>query len=204
MDRLNWGNYDLIVIDESHNFRNGEGGAGTHKSDGENRYQVLMRKVIRAGRQNEGADAVRNAGQQSISTTCAISLRWLMRAMRTSWISELNTTKSIDEIFRQAQRAFNAWSELKPEQRTTDALLRTLDFDFFEVLDSVTIARSRKHIERYYDTSEIGKFPERLKPISLRPNLTDLNQAIDYNQIYELLSSADAVHLYAFRLHFPQ
>lgn len=101
----------------------------------------------------------------------------------------LNTTKSIDEIFRQAQRAFNAWSELKPEQRTTDALLRTLDFDFFEVLDSVTIARSRKHIERYYDTSEIGKFPERLKPISLRPNLTDLNQAIDYNQIYELLSS---------------
>ena len=67
----------------------------------------------------------------------------------------LNTTKSIDEIFRQAQRAFNAWSELKPEQRTTDALLRTLDFDFFEVLDSVTIARSRKHIERYYDTSEI-------------------------------------------------
>ena len=78
---------------------------------------------------------------------------------------------------------------MKPEQRTTDALLRTLDFDFFEVLDSVTIARSRKHIERYYDTSEIGKFPERLKPISLRPNLTDLNQAIDYNQIYELLSS---------------
>ena len=82
---------------------------------------------------------------------------------------------------------FNAWSKLEPEDRTTDALLRTLDFDFFEVLDSVTIARSRKHIEKYYNTAEIGKFPERLKPISKRPNLTDLNSAINYNQIYEQL-----------------
>lgn len=78
-------------------------------------------------------------------------------------------------------------SKLDPEDRTTDALLRTLDFDFFEVLDSVTIARSRKHIEKYYSTAEIGKFPERLKPISLRPNLTSLESAINYNQIYEQL-----------------
>ena len=99
----------------------------------------------------------------------------------------LNTTKSIDEIFRQAQRAFNAWSELKPEQRTTDALLRTLDFDFFEVLDSVTIARSRKHIQKYYDMADIGTFPTRLKPISLRPHLTDLKEAISYNEIFEQL-----------------
>ncbi len=69
----------------------------------------------------------------------------------------------------------------------TDALLRTLDFDFFEVLDSVTIARSRRHIEKYYDTTEIGKFPTRLKPVSLRPSMTDLNSAINYNQIYEQL-----------------
>lgn len=71
--------------------------------------------------------------------------------------------------------------------RTTDALLRALDFDFFELLDSVTIARSRKHIEKYYDTTEIGKFPERKKPISLRPKLTDLDSAINYNEIYEQL-----------------
>ena len=188
LDRLNWGNYDLIVIDESHNFRNGEGGAGTHKSDGENRYQVLMRKVIRAG--------VKTKVLMLSATPLPPPPYDLRNQLALAYEGDadvmdqrLNTTKSIDEIFRQAQRAFNAWSELKPEQRTTDALLRTLDFDFFEVLDSVTIARSRKHIERYYDTSEIGKFPERLKPISLRPNLTDLNQAIDYNQIYELLSS---------------
>lgn len=188
LDRLNWGNYDLIVIDESHNFRNGEGGAGTHKSDGENRYQVLMRKVIRAGVKTKvlmlSATPVNNRFYD-LRNQLALAYEGDADVMD----QRLNTTKSIDEIFRQAQRAFNAWSELKPEQRTTDALLRTLDFDFFEVLDSVTIARSRKHIERYYDTSEIGKFPERLKPISLCPNLTDLNQAIDYNQIYELLSS---------------
>ena len=176
------------MIDESHNFRNGEGGAGTHKSDGENRYQVLMRKVIRAGVKTKvlmlSATPVNNRFYD-LRNQLALAYEGNADVMD----QRLNTTKSIDEIFRQAQRAFNAWSELKPEQRTTDALLRTLDFDFFEVLDSVTIARSRKHIERYYDTSEIGKFPERLKPISLRPNLTDLNQAIDYNQIYELLSS---------------
>ena len=89
--------------------------------------------------------------------------------------------------FKQAQKAFNAWSKLPQEERTTDALLRTLDFDFFELLDSVTIARSRKHIEKYYDTNEIGKFPERLKPISKCPCLTDLNNAINYNEIYEQL-----------------
>ena len=66
-------------------------------------------------------------------------------------------------------------------------MLRTLDFDFFELLDSVTIARSRKHIEKYYNTNDIGKFPERLKPISVRPCLTDLNNAINYNEIYDQL-----------------
>ena len=72
---------------------------------------------------------------------------------------KLNTTKPIEEIFRQAQTAFNTWSKLEAKERTTDALLRMLDFDFFEVLDSVTIARSRKHIMKYYNTAEIGKFP---------------------------------------------
>ena len=100
---------------------------------------------------------------------------------------KLDTDKTIEEIFKQAQRAFSAWSKLDPEQRTTDKLLRNLDFDFFELLDSVTIARSRKHIEKYYDTAEVGKFPERNKPISLRPQLTDISTAINYNQIYEHL-----------------
>ena len=100
---------------------------------------------------------------------------------------KLNTTKSVDEIFKNAQRAFNTWSKWDPSERTTDNLLKMLDFDFFEVLDSVTIARSRKHIQKYYDTADIGTFPKRLDPIPLRPNLTDLESAISYNQIFEQL-----------------
>ena len=96
---------------------------------------------------------------------------------------KLDTNKSIDDIFKQAQKAFNDWNKLEPEDRTTDELLRMLDFDFFELLDNVTIARSRKHIETYYNTAKIGKFPERNKPISRRPQLTDLNEAINYNEI---------------------
>lgn len=183
LDRLNWGNYDLVVIDESHNFRNG---AGTHANTQENRYVKLMDKVVRAGVKTKvlmlSATPVNNHFSD-LRNQLALAYEGTPELIN----DKLDTTKSIDEIFKQAQRAFTNWSKLEPEDRSTDALLRTLDFDFFEVLDSVTIARSRKHIEKYYDTSEIGKFPERLKPISLRPNLTDLNKAINYNEIYEQL-----------------
>ena len=99
----------------------------------------------------------------------------------------LDLDKSIDVVFANAQRAYAKWAKLEPEERTTERLLDELSFDFFQLLDSVTIARSRKHIEKYYDTAEIGKFPERKKPISRRPQLTDLNSAINYNEIYEQL-----------------
>lgn len=183
LDRLNWGNYDLVVIDESHNFRNG---AGTHANTQENRYVKLMDKVIRAGVKTKvlmlSATPVNNRFTD-LKNQLALAYEG-----NSEFINEqLDTKKPIEEIFRQAQKAFNAWSKLEPEARTTDALLRTLDFDFFEVLDSVTIARSRRHIEKYYNTEEIGKFPERLKPISKRPSLTDLDNAINYNQIYEQL-----------------
>ena len=183
LSRLNWGNYDLIVIDESHNFRNG---IGTHSNTQENRYQKLMEKVIRAGVKTKvlmlSATPVNNRFVD-LKNQLAIAYEGNSENLD----ERLNTTKSLEDIFKQAQKAFNTWSKLDQEQRTTDALLRTLDFDFFELLDSVTIARSRKHIEKYYDTKEIGKFPERLKPISLRPNLTDLGNAINYNEIYEQL-----------------
>lgn len=183
LGRLNWGNYDLIVIDESHNFRNG---IGTHSNTQENRYQKLMEKVIRAGVKTKvlmlSATPVNN---RFVDLKNQLAIAYEGNAENLD--ERLNTTKSLEDIFKQAQKAFNAWSKLEPEQRTTDALLRTLDFDFFELLDSVTIARSRKHIEKYYDTKKIGKFPERLKPISLRPCLTDLNNAINYNEIYDQL-----------------
>lgn len=184
LDRLNWGNYDIVVIDESHNFRNG---AGTHANTQENRYIKLMDKIIRAGVRTKvlmlSATPVNNRFVD-LKNQLAIAYEG-----NPEFINEkLDTKKPIDEIFRQAQKAFNAWSRLAPESRTTDALLRTLDFDFFEVLDSVTIARSRRHIEKYYDMAQIGQFPQRLKPISRRPSMTDLSSAINYNQIFEQLT----------------
>lgn len=183
LERLNWGNYDLVVIDESHNFRNG---AGTHAKTQENRYVKLMDKVIRAGVKTKvlmlSATPVNNRFVD-LKNQLAIAYEGDSENIN----KKLSTSKTIDEIFKQAQKAFNSWSKLDVAKRTTEALLQMLDFDFFELLDSVTIARSRKHIEKYYDTTEIGKFPERKKPISLRPKLTDLNAAINYNEIYEQL-----------------
>ena len=193
LEKIMWENYDLVVIDESHNFRNGGEIYGEDERD--NRYNVLMKKVIRAGVKTKvlmlSATPVNNRFTD-LRNQLALAYEG-----KPSLINEkLDTSKPIDEIFRNAQTVFNQWSKQEPNNRTTAALLKVLDFDFFEVLDSVTIARSRKHIEKYYNVEEIGKFPERLKPISLRPDLTDLGQAITYNEIYaELMKLNLAVYI---------
>ncbi len=187
LSRINWGTYDLVIIDESHNFRNGgKIIENPDENDKENRYVTLMKKVIRAGVKTKvlmlSATPVNNRFND-LKNQLALAYEG-----HTDYIDDkLNTTRSIDDIFKNAQRAFNTWSKWEPEDRTTEKLLQMLDFDFFEVLDSVTIARSRKHIQKYYDTADIGSFPTRLKPISLRPSLTDLKSAINYNQIFEQL-----------------
>lgn len=185
LSRLNWGNYDLVVIDESHNFRNG-GKLSGEDNEKENRYMRLLNKVVRAGVKTKvlmlSATPVNNRFND-LKNQLALAYEG-----NTDYIdTKLNTTRSIDDIFRNAQKAFNTWSKWDACDRTTDNLLRMLDFDFFEVLDSVTIARSRKHIQKYYDTTDIGTFPTRLKPISLQPHLTDLKSAINYNEIFEQL-----------------
>lgn len=185
LERLNWGNYDLVVIDESHNFRNG-GKLNTGEDEKENRYLKLLNKVIRKGVKTKvlmlSATPVNNRFND-LKNQLALAYEG-----NSAYIDEkLKTSRPIDDIFRNAQRAFNTWSKWDIRSRTTESLLKMLDFDFFEVLDSVTIARSRKHIQKYYDTNDIGKFPTRLKPISLRPKLTDLKSAINYNEIFEQL-----------------
>ena len=187
LSRINWGAYDLVVIDESHNFRNGGKVLDNPEEDEkENRYVKLMKKVIRAGVKTKvlmlSATPVNN---RFVDLKNQLALAYEGRTENID--GKLNTNRTINEIFRSAQRAFNDWSKWEPEYRTTENLLKILDFDFFEVLDSVTIARSRKHIQKYYDTTDIGSFPQRLKPISLRPNLTDLKTAIGYNEIFEQL-----------------
>ena len=185
LDRLNWGNYDLVVIDESHNFRNG--GKLTGKEDEkENRYLKLLNKVIRSGVKTKvlmlSATPVNNRFRD-LKNQIALAYEGHTDIVD----GKMNISRSLDEVFSNAQRAFTTWSDWPPEKRTTANLLKMLDFDFFEVLDSVTIARSRKHIQKYYDTSAIGSFPQRLKPISKQPPLTSLKSAINYNEIYEQL-----------------
>ena len=188
---LNWGNFDLVVIDESHNFRNG---SNTSTDEKENRYTKLMNRVIRSGVRTKvlmlSATPVNN---RFVDLKNQLALAYEGDAGKIN--EKLNTSSPIDEIFRQAQKAFNTWSKLPVTERTTNALLAALDFDFFEVLDSVTIARSRRHIEKYYNISDVGTFPERLKPISVQPCLTSLDNAINYQQIYSVLDSL-TLHIY--------
>ncbi len=182
---LNWGNYDLIVIDESHNFRNG-GKVTTDEEDEnprENRYLRLMNKVIRAGVRTKvlmlSATPVNNRFNDLKN-----QLQLAYEGKQELINDKLDVDRPIEDIFRTAQAQYNQWARIDdPQERTTERLLDMLSFDFFQVLDAVTIARSRKHIEKYYDTTEIGKFPTRLRPISKRPKLTDLSDAITYKEI---------------------
>lgn len=195
---INWGNYDLIVIDESHNFRNG-GNIDEDESDvddfdmvgngkKENRYQRLMKRVIRAGVKTKvlmlSATPVNNRFNDLKN-----QLQLAYEGKEEVINEALELDKGIDVVFANAQRSYTKWAQLPPDQRTTEALLDSLSFDFFQMLDAVTIARSRSHIMKYYDTKDIGKFPTRLAPITRRPKLTDLeNNPISFSEIAELLN----------------
>lgn len=187
LDHINWGNYDLVVIDESHNFRNG-GNVDEEEDDEqqedrkENRYQKLMNRVIRTGVKTKvlmlSATPVNNRFGDLKN-----QLQLAYEGRSSSFDEALGLGKNVDDIFTNAQKVYNHWAKLKAEERTTERLLNDLSYDFFQLLDAVTIARSRSHIMKYYDTSAIGEFPHRLPPISRRPKLTDISNAINFKDI---------------------
>lgn len=188
LDHINWGNYDLVVIDESHNFRNG-GNVDEEEDDDEqleerkeNRYQKLMNRVIRTGVKTKvlmlSATPVNNRFGDLKN-----QLQLAYEGRSSSFDEALGLGKNVDDIFTNAQKVYNHWAKLKAEERTTERLLNDLSYDFFQLLDAVTIARSRSHIMKYYDTSDIGEFPHRLPPISRRPKLTDISNAINFRDI---------------------
>lgn len=183
LDRINWGNYDLVVIDESHNFRNAD-----YAEEKESRYQRLMRLVIREGVKTKvlmlSATPVNNRFNDLKN-----QLQLAYEGESENLAQHLNLSTTVEKVFSDAQRVFNDWSKLAPEDRTSDRILQMLDFDFFELLDSVTIARSRKHIQAFYDTTEIGAFPDRLPPMSIREPLTNLSDVPDFNEIFEQLQA---------------
>lgn len=186
LDHINWGNYDLVVIDESHNFRNGgnveEDDDEQQEERKENRYQKLMNRVIRTGVKTKvlmlSATPVNNRFGDLKN-----QLQLAYEGRSSSFDEALGLGKNVDDIFTNAQKVYNHWAKLKAEERTTERLLNDLSYDFFQLLDAVTIARSRSHIMKYYDTSAIGEFPHRLPPISRRPKLTDISNAINFRDI---------------------
>ena len=176
---LNWGNYDLVVVDESHNFRN----TGT-KAGGGTRYQKLMDEIIRSGVKTKvlmlSATPV-NSRMNDLKNQVAFITEGRDNALTNFGLQSINNTLRI------AQKKFNEWLKLPEPQRKTATLLENMNFDYFKLLDLVTLARSRKHIEKYYDSREIGKFPERLKPKNIKsdidtngqfPPLKDVNTTI--------------------------
>lgn len=183
LDRINWGNYDLVVIDESHNFRNAD-----YAEEKESRYQRLMRQVIREGVKTKvlmlSATPVNNRFNDLKN-----QLQLAYEGESENLAQHLSLSTTVEKVFSDAQRVFNEWSKLDTEHRTADRILQMLDFDFFELLDSVTIARSRKHIQAFYDTTESGAFPKRRPPLSIREPLTDLPEVPGFNDIFEQLQA---------------
>jgi len=157
---VNWGNYDLVVIDESHNFRN----KAPHNSR-ETRYDRLMQRIIKAGVKT----------RVLMLSATPVNNRLADLKNQIAFVTEANDTAlnkhgipSIEATVRQAQLQFNRWMTLEDRERRPAHLLEMLGFDYFRLLDLLTIARSRKHIEKYYGTKETGRFPERMKPINIK------------------------------------
>jgi len=195
LETLNWGNYDLVVIDESHNFRNNP----SKKDGGETRYSRLMNSIIRSGVKTKvlmlSATPVNNR-MNDLKNQIAFITEGKSDALKEDGIT------SIENTLRIAQTRFNQWLKLPVSERTTEALVESLNFDYFKLLDLLTIARSRKHIEKYYDITEIGNFPNRRPPINIKayidieksfPDLKDIN-----NEIKKLNLSSYAPLKYVF------
>ena len=173
---VNWGNYDLVVIDESHNFRNKQ----TPQKGGETRYDRLMRKIIKEGVKTRvlmlSATPVNNR-LADLRNQIAFATEGDDTALLDHGIG------SIDSTTRLAQKQFNRWLDLEDAERTPLRLIEMLGFDYFTLLDLLTIARSRKHIEKYYGTAETGRFPDRLKPINIK---ADVDRAGEFRSIREI------------------
>ena len=167
LETINWGNYDLVVIDESHNFRN-----NTALKGKETRYQKLMNRIIKSGVKTK----VLMLSATPVNNRLADLKNQIMFITedKDDAFKESTGINSIETTLRVAQAKFKEWSKLPEEKQTTANLLPMLDYSFFNLLNTVTIARSRKQIQTYYDTKDIGEFPTRLKPVSVKSDI-DIN-----------------------------
>ena len=185
-ENIIWNNYDLVVIDESHNFRNGGDLDLEECEAGLNRYNRLINEVIRSGTETKvlmlSATPVNNRFYDLFN-----QLRIAYEGNPKLIDQNLEVDRPLNQIFSDAQKAFNKWSNLEDSEKTTENLQKALDYNFFHVLDALTIARSRKHIETYYGLEEVGKFPTRLRPISLSPSISNTDLGITFKKINDSL-----------------
>lgn len=176
LETLNWENYDLVVIDESHNFRNNN----NPKEDKETRYSRLMNKMIKSGVKTKilllSATPVNN-GMSDLKN----QLAFIAEGSDSHFISY--GIKSIEQTLRKAQMSFNEWNSKPQEEKKIETLLESLEIDYFKLLDMVSIARSRKHIQKYYDMAEIGKFPERCCPINIKADIDTKNEFMSLKEL---------------------
>jgi len=181
LEEVYWENYDLIVIDESHNFRNNN----NSKENKETRYSRLLNQIIKKGVKTRvlmlSATPVNNR-MNDLKNQIAFATEGNDKALSADGI------KSIEQTLRKAQMAFNKWNDLE-EDKSVESLLEMLEVDYFKLLDMLTIARSRKHIQKYYDTTSIGKFPERLKPINVKADVDTKNDFIKLAELNKLIKS---------------
>lgn len=181
LEEVYWENYDLIVIDESHNFRNNN----NSKENKETRYSRLLNQIIKKGVKTKvlmlSATPVNNR-MNDLKNQIAFATEGNDKALSADGI------KSIEQTLRKAQMAFNKWNDLE-EDKSVESLLEMLEVDYFKLLDMLTIARSRKHIQKYYDTTSIGKFPERLKPINVKADVDTKNDFIKLAELNKLIKS---------------
>ena len=178
---INWSNYDLIVIDESHNFRN-----NNPSTERVTRYQRLMRDIIKSGVKTKvlmlSATPVNNR-MADIKNQIAFITEGEDGAFSFEGIP------SIENTLRKSQLIFNNWIKLPEVNRTTDTFVEMVGMDYFKLLDTITIARSRKHIEKYYNIAEIGKFPDRQKPHNVHSDIDLLNKFPPLSEINRIIKS---------------
>lgn len=181
LSKINWGNYDLVVIDESHNFRNNPALKGK-----KTRYQKLMEDIIKSGVKTKvlmlSATPVNNR-----LADLKNQIMFITEDRDDAFKNELKID-SIEHTLRVAQQRFGEWSKLPIKKQTTENLLPMLDYNFFNLLNTVTIARSRKHIQKYYDTKDIGEFPERLKPLSIKTDIDLKDNFPSLNEVNGIIS----------------
>ena len=179
LDTFLWSDFDLVVIDESHNFRNNDTSVNRETKT---RYQRLMEDIIQKGRKTKAlmlsATPINNR-MNDLKNQIGFITEGKTDALAKYGVDDIDTT------LRLAQQAFNQWMELDESERTTQSFLDKVNPDYFKLLDMLTIARSRKHIEKYYDTTSLGDFPERLKPMTVKPNIDASGQFPDLQDVYD-------------------